>query len=747
MASRLSLLSDRDIDNVASFDITETLDLHDPRFGSAGCMSFQCPTCKMQEDECIGHFASLSLGCYIFNPLVYNVIEDIINSTCITCSEVLNRLSTRSGQKSSRATVCMNCNSTNYCNYKIISEHVKKADRTGKKKGPHAATRCWTVGSRDVRTMYIRPDQIIHILPSGYVLSKILVPPIHLRTPEDVEWSSDMQKYYNQLVQAIRVHPGNAEAALFVYEKIVGSGGIMGMMSGKEGIFRKIMMGKRLECSARAVISPDPCISIDEVAIPNIVADAIRIPCRVTEYNVAYVKELAYDKKLWWDPVQDHVALSRHVLVGMKFYRALENGDFVLFNRQPSLSRESIMCFRIKLKKDDSYTFGMNPQVVSPFNADFDGDEMNIFFIYQAAEMLELCHVSNNITVDGKTVLVPVQDVVTGCYMMSLSDQLVDIKVWQECMMHVLYKSPTASLYYENSVQSSYSHMSSRVNGVAEHNLVEASGALEKPQDVDEPAESYSKTLKNFPLLGVTQPTIIRKTPVTDISCGAKASRPPELLPSVGCEHYVKTNDYVSGINTTHNILKSCVPGYDGKIITKNVLVNIIKDIDGHEALRMLETLQHVVVTWLSNQGLTVPLRSVVATPQVYDYKSSPDVFQEACQLTVERELGNSQLLYMIKSGAKGSIVHAAHMAISLGQQYVNGKPSMFCNSSYCRGLKPDEFFGHQMAAREGVVRTGVNTAHTGYLNRRVCKIVADMRYQYNGTIADDLYVSSFPST
>lgn len=98
----------------------------------------------------------------------------------------------------------------------------------------------------------------------------------------------------------------------------------------------------------------------------------------------------------------------------------------------------------------------------------------------------------------------------------------------------------------------------------------------------------------------------------------------------------------------------------------------------------------------------------------------------------------------MIESGAKGSEVHASHMAVAIGQQYIGGKEGVFCERPYSKGLTQREFFGHQMAAREGVVSTGVGTASTGYLNRRACKIIADLKLQYNGIVADGNLLSSF---
>jgi DNA-directed RNA polymerase beta' subunit len=124
--------------------------------------------------------------------------------------------------------------------------------------------------------------------------------------------------------------------------------------------------------------------------------------------------------------------------------------------------------------------------------------------------------------------------------------------------------------------------------------------------------------------------------------------------------------------------------------------------------------------------------------------KESTDAYRERCITKIQKELTGTGLMDMIESGAKGSVTHAAHMAVAIGQQYIAGKKGIFCNDSYSKGLRPDEFFGHQMAAREGVVSTGVSTADTGYLNRKACKIMADLKLQYNGTVADNVMISSF---
>ena len=603
MTSTLHLLSDEQVSHVAAFDITDTFDLHDPRFGNAGNTEVVCPTCDMRSDACMGHHASLSLGVSMFHPLMYKSAQQIVNNTCFGCGMSLDQ------KVRSKLKRCYRCNTVNHGDYIVYAHDLSVAVRPN---------------NRDAKFA----DSIPHgMMPDGYVLSRVLVPPVHLRTPEDMEWSTDIQKLYEQLVQAIK-RRGDVCAA---YSKITGAHkneGVTGIMSGKQGIFRNIMTGKRVELSARAVIAGDPNIRLDEVAVPTCIASNVRVRTICNKYNIDNMMSMADENRLWWEKTQD-VVNRRNILQGMTFERQLSNGDVVMFNRQPSLSKESLACFKVVIRMDEENVFGMNPQATPPFNADFDGDEMNLFFMSQSslyacrAEMLELCRADNR---------VPVQDVVTGCYIMSSADVPVSISIWNDC-----------------------------------HTIVSAV-----------PADNTM---------------------------------------------------------STHGLLRLCIPGYKGDVLDKN---NIFRNgVD-------LYALQLVVERWLSVHGLTVSLSSIVSQPLVRAPTESPDVYKERCVKKVVDEMHGKGIMNIIESGAKGSTIHAANMAVALGQQYVGGKEGVFCSRSYSRGLTPAEFFGHQMAAREGVVSTNIGTANTGYLNRRACIVLADLKRQYNGTVADNVMLSSF---
>ena len=605
MASKVTLLSASQVERVAAFDITCSLDLYDPRFGNAGNSDALCPICNMRSDVCMGHHASLSLGLHMFHPLMYKECQRIMNSTCLQCGNTAFTVSR------SRAKKCPECNTVNHGDYVVHASDMTQAVRQN--------------DSRNTIHAHSVPEAI---LPEGYIVSKVLIPPIHLRTLEDMEWPTEIQRLYDQLVAAVRSR-GSVCAA---YCRIVGAQrkeGMTGVMSGKNGVFRQLMMGKRVELSARAVMVGDPCLELDQVAIPKAIAESVKIKEACTMYNVDLLVAMASKGALWWPGTNDAVDPA-NVFEGMVFERALKDGDLTMLNRQPSLSRVSLMCFRAVVRRDGERVFAMNPQITPPFNADFDGDEMNIFFMQDKAEMAELCSTS-----ECKGGLAPVQDVVTGCYMMSANDAPVSNDVWSDC-----------------------------------------------------------------------------------VAC---------------CYAY---KDAVSCKRTTFGLLSMCIQGYDGRRLHK-------KDFMGFRCVNT-HLLQLVVERWLSAYGLTASLRSVTARPVTRNRGETTEAFKERCIARVREDMSGTGIMSMIDSGAKGSVVHASHMAVSIGQQHIGGREGVFCERPYSRGLTQEEFFGHQMAAREGVVSTGISTASTGYLNRRACKTVADLRLQYNGTVADTSMVSSF---
>jgi len=819
----LSLLTDELTASVAAFDITENLDLNDSRFGNAGNTEILCSTCGMRGEECTGHHALLDLGMFMFHPLAYKESQDILNRTCFGCGNVLQQISKFKAKR------CPECKLGNSGDYVIYAQDLTYAVRQSTGERRHAST--FPYG----------------ILPDGYVISKILVPPIHLRTPEDMEWSTEIQKLYEQLIDVLKgktvlprtkvknipVSTGRSgssweksKSAMLTaaYSRIVGAQkteGVVGMLSGTNGIFRQLMLGKRVDSSARTVITGDSTLRINEVSVPKKISDRIRVKVTCGKYNIAHMKQLANKKKLWWEDTDDSVH-PQNILPGMVFDRNLENGDLVMLNRQPSLSKSSLVCFKVVLQTDVyRNVFSINPQVTSTFNADFDGDEMNTFFMSNTIEMAELCHVSEDD-------LTPVQDVVTGCYLMSKLNAPVSREIWEDCVVISLENSWGGSA--KNLDQPGSSRVSGTGGSVSNQPVLAGSEGTDFPREDREPG-SFGGSISDLPgCVSRTGPDNEYWTGPTPVSAGRSCSSWPQAKTKTTLDILsICIQDYGNGLRDQKNLMSywggSDQPGNshvsgtgfhtpskskninindlyvkleNSSIINKKELCSILctnnvnlnwgpvtmetsrlgaklslhtpnlsngKFYDAlnnshildkkklnillHEGKIDLYTLQLVVLRWLSTYGLTVPLESIVTDSEFKRHQGEdPDSFKNRCLEYVTNTMSNSKksfgLMSMINSSAKGSAVHASHMALTIGQQYVKGKEGIFCDSPYSTGLTPREFFGHQMAAREGVVSTGVNTATTGYLNRRACKALADLKVQYNGIIADDVMISSF---
>jgi DNA-directed RNA polymerase subunit A' len=205
----------------------------------------------------------------------------------------------------------------------------------------------------------------------------------------------------------------------------------------KEGRFRGNLAGKRVNFSARSVISPDPFINIDEVGVPEIIAKELTVPVKVNEKNIESIRKFVENGPNNW-PGANYIVrpdgrrkkitdenkkeLAKELAPGYIVERHLINGDISLFNRQPSLHRMSIMCHKVKVL--DHKTFRLNPIVTVPYNADFDGDEMNLHIpqIEEAiVEAENLMSVEKNIRSPrfSGPIIGFRQDYITGLYLLT----------------------------------------------------------------------------------------------------------------------------------------------------------------------------------------------------------------------------------------------------------------------------------------------------------------------------------------
>ncbi|TDZ24948.1 DNA-directed RNA polymerase III subunit rpc1 [Colletotrichum orbiculare MAFF 240422] len=229
-------------------------------------------------------------------------------------------------------------------------------------------------------------------------------------------------------------------------------------LKGKQGRFRGNLSGKRVDFSGRTVISPDPNLGIDQVAVPQLVAKNLTYPERVSDYNIKKLKECVRNGPSIWPGAQQVIKnddggykislkfgnrnqVAQDLQVGDVVERHLEDDDIVLFNRQPSLHKLSIMSHLVKVRP--WRTFRLNECVCGPYNADFDGDEMNLHVPQTEearAEAINLMGVKHNLATpkNGEPVIAATQDFITAAYLLSGKDRFFDRKTFTYICMHMM---------------------------------------------------------------------------------------------------------------------------------------------------------------------------------------------------------------------------------------------------------------------------------------------------------------------
>ena len=224
------------------------------------------------------------------------------------------------------------------------------------------------------------------------------------------------------------------------------SRGMSQRVKGKHGRFRQNLSGKRVDFTGRTVISPDPNCAIDEVMVPVLMAKTLTYPDRVNRYNIEKLRKLILSgpdvhpganfvevsqpdgtmSKISLFHARNRVKIADELKIGDMVERHLADGDAVLFNRQPSLHRVSIMSHKARIMPHKTLRF--NECVCAPYNADFDGDEMNIHVPQSEearAEARTLMNVKNNICVPkaGEPLIAATQDFLTASFLLTQKDQ------------------------------------------------------------------------------------------------------------------------------------------------------------------------------------------------------------------------------------------------------------------------------------------------------------------------------------
>ena len=227
-------------------------------------------------------------------------------------------------------------------------------------------------------------------------------------------------------------------------ERAVSYKGVMNRLTGKKGRFRNNLQSKYVRELMYSIITPHAALALDEVGVPKQAAMIATTLETVTGKNIKRLKEMAMngsgkypginyvypdgdtanlatvkDVPVWG---YDEEFADRNIIEGAVVKRHIINGDIALFNRAPSLHRQSVLAMRCRIM--ESKSLAMNPTVCIPFNADYDGDAMKLHFVQSeraVEEAKRLMLLDKNIIHAryGKLTVATDQDQTSGLYLLT----------------------------------------------------------------------------------------------------------------------------------------------------------------------------------------------------------------------------------------------------------------------------------------------------------------------------------------
>jgi len=784
--------------------------LMDPRLGVID-PGLRCRSCGSKGGDCQGHFGHINLARPVIHVGFADTIHKILRSTCSSCGRVLlteseiidykEKIGTKLQNEESitaiikeiyavaRRDKCPHCDeekeeikidkpvSIVEGNYKLTSSEVRE--------------RLEKINEDDYLLIGINPEVA---KPEWMVLTVLPVPPVTVRpsiTLETGERSED--DLTHKLVDILRINQRlkeNMEAGapqlivedlwellqyhVTTYFDNEASGvpparhrsgrplkTLAQRLKGKEGRFRSNLSGKRVNFSARTVISPDPNISINEVGVPEMIAKEVTVPVYVTDWNIEDMREhiengpkihpganyvIRPDERKIRVYEETKDSILEKLEPGYIVERHLMDGDIVLFNRQPSLHRMSMMAHEVKVLPYK--TFRLNLCVCPPYNADFDGDEMNMH-VFQTeesrAEAKSLMRVQEHILSPrfGGPIIGGIHDHISGAYLLTRKGS-----VFEEDHVYQMLKKSKLPLPERRNKPWTGKEVFSLL-------LPEDLNMVYRAEICRKCDECLRQECKNDAYVVIEDGQLISGA-IDEKAYGAFSGK---ILDSI-------VKDY--GTDKAREFLDSATKLAISCIMKRGFTTSTADEEIPQEAKDRIEELlsraelkvEQLIEAYHNDELEALPGRSLRETLEMKIMQVLGEARDKSGEIAESYFGMDNHAVIMALTGARGSMLNLTQIAACVGQQSVRGgriergyskrtlphfkegelgaKASGFVHSSYKKGLDPLEFFFHAMGGREGLVDTAIRTAQSGYMQRRLVNALQDLSVQPDGTVRDN---------
>lgn len=577
--------------------------------------------------------------------------------------------------------------------------------------------------------------------------------------------------------------------------------GIKERLAGKEGQIRNNMMGKRCNQTARTVIGPDPTLKSGQIAVPKQIASVLTVPERVTRFNITHLQNLVNNglvetiqkgdsnntvinvkryrlgtrlvcgdiihrngEKIKVDDLKqlclegdkierdgkflENVKVSNrdyNLDVGMVVDRKLKNGDIVLLNRQPTLHKGSMMAMEVVIR--DAKTIRMNLAVCKSFNADFDGDEMNLHVpqsIEAQVELKLLSPAKRNIisAQSSKPNMAIVQDSLLGAYRMTIGTQKIskgrfyDISMYLDLKVNILDRIQAIRRVLKKNGKKVQCF-----NGKGIISLFLPVDLCYEYKNNADPNEPVVKIMDGVLYEGAFDKSLLGSSHASLIHLINKEYGPDEAMYFIDCVQFC-TSQWLLNFGFSVGLGDCLVTDESKQKEIGEVIKKCFIEADGIKTTTNHQGVREMRVNGALNKAKDVGLK-----------------------IAKDSLASDNNFLSTVKSGSKGDFFNITQITGLLGQQNLkgarvplsmnNGKRSLphypfegltpemeyesrgFIASSFINGLNPREFYFHAMSGREGICDTAMGTAKSGYMQRRIVKLTEDILARYDGTVRD----------
>lgn len=748
-----------------------------------------CPTCKQTNQLCPGHFGHIQLSRPVYLYQFFDTIEKLANIICLNCSktimttEEIDALPSSGGGarfKDIRDNMGKRPEACPHCETPLFAKVAKVVGKAASLEGQFPVKK----GQDTPPPVPLQPELILRAFqritdedcdrigfnhkfsrPEWMLCTVLAVPPLTVRPSVVMDDHNKMEDdLTHKLISIIRandrvrdkIDKGESadlidkhtallqyEVATYVDNDIKGmtpstqrSGRplrtLKSRFGAKTGRVRGNLMGKRVDFSARSVITPDANIDLDELGVPLEIAINLTFPETVNPYNrdrlISYVRN-GPDKHPGAKSVyvkRDKGTFSlRYVnpeTIDLKegdiVHRHLIDGDIVLFNRQPSLHKASMEAHRVKVLPYS--TFRLNVSATRPYNADFDGDEMNMHVpqsIAAATELRFLASVLRNI-ISPRTsspIIQLFQDTMTGVYRISQPGVEIPEPIAFNLLARIKRPFTRKNRAWTGAevISAAFPLLNFKggakiVNGELKEGVIKKGGTM-------------------APLVHITY---------NDFG----PQRAGQLI-----------ND-IQSIVTQFNLYTGFSVG-TSDLIANDPTSAFINEKIAEGRRKVAEILSNV------HAGRFVNIKGLTDGEQLEDDISSAmkEVVNQINTQVVGSLAKSNRIVQMVDSGSKGGEQNITQMVATLGQQLIEGRRVQytlqdrtlphfaryddgvesrgFVEHSFVDGLMPAEFFYHAQAGREGLIDTAVKTSDTGYIQRRLMKTMEDQHVEYDGTV------------